>query len=191
MAKENFVTPGEQVGDSETHQAGHGVCEENGRLRATLVGRLVEDKANVAKAKPTLRVASVKYSEGAPPLPEIGSRVTTKVTTVTPRAAHVEILVVDGRPLKELFKGTIRQQDVRRTEIDKVEIYKCFSPGDVVLAEVLSLGDRHSYFLTTAKNELGVIYAKSRSGVPMIPANWQEMECPATKTRELRKVAKY
>lgn len=187
---ETFVTPGEKVGDSSKFRAGHGVYKQNEQLIATLVGKLVQDRPDKDNAQPTLRVASSKFAEGFPPLPEIGFTVTAKIVKVTPRAAYVEILVMNGKPLKEVFKGTIRQQDVRQTEIDKVEIYKCFAPNDVVLAEVLSLGDRHSYFLTTAKNELGVIYARSHAGVAMVPVNWQEMQCPATKAREFRKVAK-
>lgn len=46
----------------------------------------------------------------------------------------------------------------------QVVMYDCFRPGDIVLAEVLSLGDARSYFLTTAKNELGVVHAKSLAG---------------------------
>ena len=42
-------------------------------------------------------------------------------------------------------------------------IYKSCMPGDVLRAEVLSLGDANSYYLTTAKNELGVISAKCES----------------------------
>lgn len=190
MASDQFVTPGDKVGDVTTHRAGHGVYVQNETLIASLVGTLITEKPTNGGTKPLLRVSSSRYAEGAPPLPEIGSTVTAKIVKVTPRAAHVEILVIDGRPLRELFKGTIRQQDVRQTEIEKVEIYKCFAPSDVVLAEVISLGDRHSYFLSTAKNELGVIYAKSRAGVAMVPVNWQEMQCPASKAREFRKVAK-
>lgn len=190
MDSDRIVTPGEKVGEIGTFLPGHGVCEHNGALIATLVGKLINESRTKDTDKATLRVASSKYAEGRAPLPEIGSTVTAKIVKVTPRAAHVEIIVIDKRPLKELFKGMIRQQDVRLTEVDKVEIYKCFAPGDVVLAQVISLGDRNAYFLTTAKNELGVIYAKSRAGVPMIPVNWHEMQCPATKTREFRKVAK-
>ncbi len=46
----------------------------------------------------------------------------------------------------------------------QVVMYDCFRPGDVVRCEVLSLGDARSYYLTTAKNELGVVYAKSVAG---------------------------
>ncbi len=58
------------------------------------------------------------------------------------------------------------------------------------MAEIISLGDSRSYYMSTAKNELGVVLAHSAAGVAMTPVSWQEMECPVTKSRELRKVAK-
>lgn len=50
---------------------------------------------------------------------------------------------------------------MRATEIDKVVMHDSFRPGDIVRAEVVSLGDARSYYLMTAKNELGVVFAKS------------------------------
>jgi exosome complex component CSL4 len=73
---------------------------------------------------------------------------------------------------------------------ETVEMGRCFRPGDVIRAEVLSFGDARSLFLTTAKNELGVIYAESEAGALMIPVSWQEMQCTRTRAREFRKVAK-
>jgi exosome complex component CSL4 len=58
----------------------------------------------------------------------------------------------------------LRKEDIRATEKDKVEIYKSFRPGDIVQARVSSLGDSQSYFLSTAENELGVIFAMSEAG---------------------------
>ena len=46
----------------------------------------------------------------------------------------------------------------------QVVLSQCFRPGDVVRASVLSLGDARSYYLSTAENELGVVYAKSIAG---------------------------
>jgi exosome complex component CSL4 len=83
-----------------------------------------------------------------------------------------------------------RVQDVRATERDKVKIYNSFRPGDIVRAQVISLGDARSYYLSTAQNELGVIFAKSVAGETMIPVSWQEMQCPKTKVIEYRKCAK-
>lgn len=54
----------------------------------------------------------------------------------------------------------------------------------------LSLGDARAYYLSTAKNELGVVSATSDAGVAMVPINWQEMQCPVTLQKEFRKVAK-
>jgi len=52
----------------------------------------------------------------------------------------------------------------------------------------ISLGDVRSYFLSTAKNELGVVLARSAAGHDMVPINWQQMQCPVTKLKEFRKV---
>jgi exosome complex component CSL4 len=182
----DLVTPGMRVGKTSTHIPGVGVYASGDALLATLVGVLGETAGG---GLPTVSVARTQLA-APPPLPDVGRAVTARVLKVTPRAAHVELLICDGVPLVDEFKGTIRQQDVRQTEVDKVDIYKCFRPGDVVAAEIISLGDRHSYFLTTAKNELGVVHANGPSGEPMLPISWQEMQCPKTKVRQPRKVAK-
>ena len=54
-----------------------------------------------------------------------------------------------------------------------MEIYKSFRPGDIVQARVTSLGDSQSYFLTTAENELGVVFAMSESGT----VSWSGLIC--------------
>lgn len=69
-------------------------------------------------------------------------------------------------------------------------MYKCFRPGDIVVAKVLSLGDAHSYILSTAENELGVVIATSEAGATLEPISWCKMKCPKTMAEEFRKVAK-
>ena len=88
--------------------------------------------------------------------------------------------------------GQIRKEDIREFEKDKIEMYKSFRPGDIILARVLSLGEASSgYLLSTAENELGVVIAKSEtSGDKMIPVSWTEMQCPKTYNKEFRKIAK-
>lgn len=190
----DIVTPGMRVGQASTHLAGGGVYASGSVLVATLVGVLAEAGAGSDGGLPIINVEATQLAAAAaapvPVLPDVGLAVTARVLKVTPRAAHTEILICDGVPLVDVFKGTIRQQDVRQTEVDKVEIYKCFRPGDVVAAEIISLGDRHSYFLSTAKNELGVVHADGPAGEPMLPISWQEMQCPKTNARQARKVAK-
>lgn len=94
--------------------------------------------------------------------------------------------------LGESFKGIIRSQDIRLTERDKVKVIESFKPGDIVRAIIISLGDGSNYYLSTARNELGVIYAKSENGAgyPMFPIDWEHMVCPKTGVIEKRKCAK-
>jgi exosome complex RNA-binding protein Csl4 len=117
---------------------------------------------------------------------------TRQVTKVNPRFATVDIFAVNGQACREPFRGMVRcvpqqqqrqsvcavcvaadgaalrralsVQDIRATETDKVQVYRSFRPGDVILAAVISLGDARSYYLSTARNELGVIFAESEAG---------------------------
>lgn len=72
----------------------------------------------------------------------------------------------------------------------QVVIADCFRPGDLVRAEVVSLGTQRDYFLGTARNELGVIWARSRAGAAMAAVSWTQMRCPNTGQVEARKVAR-
>lgn len=94
--------------------------------------------------------------------------------------------------LGETFRGLIRSQDVRATERDTVKIIDSFKPGDIVRAQVLSLGDGTNYYLTTARNDLGVVFARAVNGTGglMYAIDWQTMVVPSTGTTEKRKCAK-
>ncbi len=52
------------------------------------------------------------------------------------------------------------------------------------------MGDERSYYLSTAKNELGVVMAVSEWGNQMVPVSWREFADESMGTREGRKVAK-
>lgn len=117
------------------------------------------------------------------------------------------------------WQAVIRREDVRATEKDKVVTSEGFRVGDVVRGVVvcacvlcalrcckrllsvlgvlwvltvlqISLGDQSNYYLTTGKNELGVIMAKSEAGNTMYPISWKEFKDPVTGLTEGRKVAK-
>ncbi len=80
---------------------------------------------------------------------------------------------------------------MRAHAVDSVVMDECFREGDVVRAEVLSLGDSRSFYLTTAKDELGVVRATHReSRKKMLPISWTEVQCPVTGEVEDRKVAR-
>ncbi|KAI2621682.1 hypothetical protein GGR54DRAFT_639016 [Hypoxylon sp. NC1633] len=141
-------------------------------------------------ALPTISVSRSGLAEKREVLPVVGNTVLCRVTRITPRHANVAILVVGDTVLEAEWQGLVRVQDVRATEKDKVKIYESFRPGDIVRAQVISLGDQANYYLSTASNELGVIMATSEAGNTMYPVSWKEYKDPETGLSEPRKVAK-
>ncbi|KAK9082899.1 hypothetical protein Scep_029370 [Stephania cephalantha] len=186
--EEVMVTPGEVLGKSSKLIAGRGtyLSPHNQTIYASLSGRL--STVDSPHQRSTVEVTGLR-SHASVPRP--GSIVLARVLTkVMPKMASADIMCVDSKSVREKFSGTIRQQDVRATEIDKVDMHSSFRPGDIVKALVLSLGDARAYYLSTAKNELGVVSAESMAGASMVPISWTEMQCPVTGQIEQRKVAK-
>ncbi|GER51316.1 exosome complex component CSL4 [Striga asiatica] len=161
--EENFVTPGEVLGKSSELKPGKGayVSAHDNNVYSSLTG---------------FRSISCPATDSDDPRPTVevsGHKAQGPVTKVMAKMASADIICVGPKSVREKFTGIIRQQDVRATEIDK-----------------LSLGDARAYYLSTAKNELGVVSAESVAGTTMIPISWTEMQCPSTGQIELRKVAK-
>jgi len=183
------VCPGDRLKPANEFAAGEGTYVKNGHIHSSTAGFEDVTKSTGVDEENRPRV-SVRRSGQQSIVPEPGNIVTCKVTRIMQRMAKADILCVGSKPLGAAFSGIIRSQDVRSTEIDKVVMFDCFRPGDLVRAEVISLGDSRSYYLSTARNELGVVSAKSLAGVAMVPVSWQEMQCPETGATEKRKVAK-
>lgn len=178
------LVPGQPIpaskGKGPTPKYGVGTYERDGVVRASLVG-VIEGNGG------TLTLPRVRPSP-----PSEGSVILGTITRLTPLQATIAISVVDGLalPAGEEFQGIIRVQDIRATEKDKVKVAESFRGGDVVRGVVISLGDARSYYITTARNDLGVIFATSEAGATMQPISWLEMRCPKTGSIERRKCAK-
>ncbi|MED6135676.1 hypothetical protein PIB30_048894 [Stylosanthes scabra] len=186
-----MVTPGEVLGRVSDVKPGRGAYAalHNDTVYASLTGFCctIPPFPDSSDQRPTVEVTGHK-AHG--PVPQPGSLVIARITKVMAKTASADIMCVGPNSVREKFTGIIRQQDVRATEIDKVDMHLSFRPGDIVKALVLSLGDSRAYFLSTAKNELGVVSAESIAGATMVPVSWTEMQCPLTGQIENRKVAK-
>lgn len=124
-------------------------------------------------------------------MPIPGDIVTCRIQVINYRFAKCLIIGIGDVVLSRHLKGILRKEDVRAADKDRVEMYKCYRPGDIILAKVLPQTELHTYQLTTAENELGVVVAKFRGqDLPMIPISWTEMQCPNTLVKESRKVAR-
>jgi exosome complex component CSL4 len=181
----SVVVPGDTVHDASV--SGPGTCIWKGTLRAAIAGQVAVD-ASTGKASV---LDGRKQQRAMAPLPTIGDTVTCRVTRISPRMAHLDIICVGSVPLRDPCAGVLRREDVRPIDAGgPVEMHRCFRPNDIVLASVLSLGDARAYYLSTCASEHGVSIAKSAEGARMVPVSWCEMECPLSKVRERRKVAK-
>ncbi|GAY56654.1 hypothetical protein CUMW_173540 [Citrus unshiu] len=133
-----LVTPGEVLGKATEVKAGKGayVAKHNGLVYASLTGllRTLSPPPDSPDQRATVEVTGHK-AHG--PVPEPGSVVIARVTKVMTRMASADIMCVGAKSVREKFSGIIRQQDVRATEIDKVDMHLSFRPGDIVRASVL------------------------------------------------------
>ena len=202
-ATAGVVCPGEPLRFAEEFRAGPGTYVRDQHVVAAVVGttRVVPATAEAEDRRPVVEVVrqgtngaslgTVTARAGGSLIPQVGDEVFARVARVNPRLCNCDVMTVNGQAAEDSFSGVIRTQDVRVTETDKIDMYDCFVPGDVVRARILSMGDTRSYYLTTAANELGVVRAKSPfTGELMVAASWEEMECPSTGQRCKRKVAK-
>lgn len=148
-----------------------------------------------------------KLASGTPKLNDL---VLARVVKVSMDRVKVEIISIDSDSAEdshvnakelmlanfaanennERFKGLIRSVDIRSTERDKVKTWQCFQPGDIIRAQIISLGDGINYYLSTAKNNLGVVLARSSSenngldsGKLLYALDWQTMIVPETGDR--------
>jgi exosome complex component CSL4 len=182
-----LVVPGLRLCESDDkHVSGTGTYSMHGYIYSSQVGelRLIHTQNNTVSVE-------VEGCGQKTVVPSTGDIVTVKILSVNPRFAKAHIMCVKDVVLSEPFRGQVRKEDVRSVEKDRVEMYKSFRPGDIVLARVISFGDAGAgYLLTTGENELGVVIARSEIGASMVPVSWTEMQCPDTYIKEFRKVAK-
>ncbi|XP_049810710.1 exosome complex component CSL4 isoform X2 [Schistocerca nitens] len=166
------------------HISGCGTYERHGYIYSALAGFV----NFVKKDKST--IIEVRSINDQSIVPAPGDIVTAKVALINQRFCKCVIKCIGDTVLSRPYRGILRKEDVRATEKDGVEMYKCFRPGDIILARVLPMTDIHSYQLSTAENELGVVIAHSEAGIEMVPISWTQMQCPKTFVKEWRKVAK-
>ncbi|GJN07547.1 hypothetical protein PR202_ga25387 [Eleusine coracana subsp. coracana] len=141
----DVVTPGELLGNSSSLEAGRGAYADGRSVRASVTGhrRILPPQPRLLGSEVYGGGWSDTKAHGAVPQP--GSVVIARVTKVMARVASADIMCVDSKAVKEKFTGMIRQQDVRATEIDKVDMYQSYRPGDIVRAMVVSF--RQKYLL--------------------------------------------
>ncbi|KAL8874429.1 MAG: hypothetical protein Q9174_000222 [Haloplaca sp. 1 TL-2023] len=216
MSLPALALPGQLLGPSSKYTSGPGTYLHASNIYASRSGQPAATNTTSKSHlnKPTLTITRLSSNSATASLgpvserinntnalPKVGDVVLGRVTRCTMKQVNVGIVVVVGAEGKEgllvegsvcahEIQGVVRKEDVRATEKEKVDVGEGFRVGDVIRAVVISLGDQSNYYLTTAKNELGVILTKSENGNTMYPINWKEFMDPITTETETRKVAK-
>ncbi|OAA75826.1 exosome component 1 [Akanthomyces lecanii RCEF 1005] len=198
----SLAIPGSVLGPATKYAPGAGTHTFEGNVVASLMGNVTVTPPAKAPGPakrlnkitaPTEELSTItvaRLGRKREILPDVNNIVLARVVRLMPKQAIVVIQQVGDTVLQTEWQGVIRVQDVRATEKDKVKIYESFKPGDIVRAQVISLGDQANYYLSTASNELGVIMATSEAGNDMVPVSWKDFKDPETGASELRKVAK-
>lgn len=155
-----FVPGDEIASDISGYEIGEGCYSMNGKIISSIVGRVKIDVSEDAYGQPHKRifVERTQKERKTDIVPNVKDIVTCRVIRINERLAQVNILCVGELPVKvKGFKGFIRKENVRSSEVDKVKIQECFRPGDLVRAKVAALGYSESFELSTAADDLGVV----------------------------------
>lgn len=180
-----ICVPGQRLCVSDkVNIAGPGTYEQQGYIYSKLAGvvKLTTDEKTCTVSIHGITEQSI--------VPAPGDIVTAMVTMVNQRFCKCSIKCIGDIILTRPYRGILRKEDVRAIDKDRVEMYKSYRPGDIILARVMPMTEAHTYQLSTAENELGVAIAQSEEGIAMIPISWTQMQCPKSMSKEFRKVAK-
>uniref|UniRef100_A0A7S2GDT7 S1 motif domain-containing protein n=1 Tax=Octactis speculum TaxID=3111310 RepID=A0A7S2GDT7_9STRA len=186
------VVPGEHIIESQMVVTGNGTYERDGQIFAALAGKVKVEEPETGGNKPMVTVGHWLQKDNTKQVPRVGQVIMGRVTRITANTAQVDITCLGDNILRQPCSGMIRTEDVYPKDVDiQVEMSQCFRPGDVVRAQIMSLGDLRHYYLSTAQLKLGVCWAPSPSDAQtiMIPISWNQLRCPVSGVTANRKCA--
>jgi exosome complex component CSL4 len=172
-----FVVPGDRLGVIEEFTPGLGTYVEDGIIHSEVTGRTLLDMLN--------RQVSVYPLVQKVNFPKVGSIVTGLVLDVRSKQAVLRIFQIGEKMVSGFFTGLLHISGVSRGFVDSM--FDVCKQGDIMRAKVISTKNR-TFFLSTAENDLGVVYALcSICGNVLQPGN-RGMQCPECGKIEGRKI---
>jgi len=172
-----FVAPGDRLGVIEEFTPGPGTYIEHGAIHSKITGRTLLDMLN--------KKVSVYPLIPAVSVPRTGSVVVGQVLDVKSKTAVLRISKVGNRPLSGFFTGVLYISDVSQSYVETM--FDACKPGDIMRAKVISEKNR-TFHLSTAENNLGVVYALCSHCGHVLLLRGLRMKCLKCGNIEKRKV---
>lgn len=173
-----LVAPGDRLGVIEEFTPGPGTYAEQGTVYSEVTGRALMDMLNKkVSVHPLVHGVSV---------PRVGSVVVGQITEVQSRTATLRISKVGKNALSGFFTGILHISDVSPGFVESM--FDVCKPGDIMRAKVVSDKNR-TFHLSTANNNLGVVYAFCSQCGHMLSLRGRSMQCANCGKIERRKDA--
>jgi exosome complex RNA-binding protein Csl4 len=176
--------PGTYIGSTYEYKIGQsGVYEMNSNIYASLCGDVMLDKST---NPPTISVIHTRANT----TPKIDDIVYFQVKRIMKTIVTGDILVLNGNILSQKLNANLKYENIK-SDYQDFDIFDCFSPGDILLAKVISNESSNSIYLSTEDKSHGVVFGRSEvTNNLMMPISFDKMMCMDTLREEKRKVAK-
>jgi exosome complex component CSL4 len=177
--KDKIVMPGDQLSTSEELLPGEGTFEEDGVIRAAIIGKyFVDEKYRRAKVQPLSSV---------PVLVKKGDIVIAKIGMVKSSMVIAEVIHVVGksRSVSGDTNGTIHVKEISSGYVKDASSE--FKTGDYVRAKVIQV--KPSIQLATKDRDLGAIKALCIKCRHTLIKKGNVLECEHCGNKEKRRIA--
>ena len=179
MKEDKTAVPGSELCVIEEFMPGEGTYEDNGVVRAAVLGYVQYDMIN--------RVVKVKKVRSGPFVPRQGSIVHGVVVQVSDEVAIVKIMYDHAlRRIKHTYTGVLHISQVSSRYIQSM--HDAVKVGDVIKAKVLN--NSIPFLLSTKDIRLGVVISHcSKCGGRLTKVSEELLKCVECGNVEKRKVA--
>ncbi|AFZ80287.1 hypothetical protein BEWA_031400 [Theileria equi strain WA] len=163
----NLTYPGTCLGPVSDLVPGNNTYVRDSMIYSSVLGNcIISRDPNVEKGTVSVETNQIKA-------PYVGAVVVAQVTKLHRKKLECNVVSVDGRVLKDPYKGVLASTNVHESKNIDVIISDWFKPGDIIKAKVIYAGDGKQIILTTSEVDLGVIKAQSATGEEMTPISWK------------------
>ncbi|KAF7638850.1 EXOSC1 domain-containing protein [Meloidogyne graminicola] len=159
-ATKKVCIPGDKLFDvADGYRAGNGCFEFYGKLLSSLTGYVHVSTLKDQNGETKLVEVRKKLDEKSHVIPSQGKIVTAKVESITQKFAKCTIISVENTMLLSEFNSTLRKEDVREKERDKM-----FSTGNATPLDT-------SYINQTTANNSVYLFSNPGNLLPAINFN--------------------